>query len=222
MTTSLPFKLTALVILIATAFPGLATAAPSITFYEAPSYGGDFFQVTGSGEISNLRNKSITGGLDNWNDEISSIWFQGDFRLTLYRDINFQGSSVTISLSRSYLGSIDGNFWDDTVSSIRWEPLFGGDSATAIFYDQPNYTGNSFTVSGYKQISRLIDKRRGGSSRRNWNDQIRSVRLLGDTTEVILYSDSRFRGASLVVSQSIPNLRNLGFSATASSLKLLP
>lgn len=189
----------------------------SITFYEDEYYRGRSFRVDGAGEISNLRTKDL-GLNDNFNDEISSIAIDGNFSLTLYENNDFQGASVTINLSRPYLTYLSFSDWEDRVSSIKWTPLSpSSEKSVAIFYDQPNFRGNSFTISGDGDVYKLADKRRG-SSRRNWNDQIRSIKIFGGNTLVVLYRDSKYRGATTSFNQSVTNLG--GFSAVASSVKV--
>lgn len=198
-------------------FSASAAYGDSITFFEDEYYRGESFRVEGAGEISNLRKKDL-GALDNFNDEISSIAISGNFSLTLYEDSNFQGASVTITLSRPYLNYLSSSDWNDRVSSIKWTPLSPtSEKSQAIFYDQPNFTGNSFTITGNGSVYKLNEKRRG-SSKRNWNDQIRSVKIFGNNTLVVLYRDSKYRGGSTSFTSSSANLR--GFSAVASSVKV--
>jgi len=191
----------------------------SITFYEDEYYRGRSFRVDNAGEISNLRDKDL-GANDNFNDEISSISIDGNFKLTLFEDNDFRGRSVSINLSRPFLDVLSSISWDDRVSSIKWEPLGNvEEQVVVIFYDQANFRGNSFIIRGSGDVYKLNDKKRG-SSRRNWNDQIRSVKISGLNTLVELYAHSKYRGRLVSLTQSQSSLTGYSFVAAASSVKV--
>jgi len=194
----------------------LVFAEDRIYLFEDESFYGDEIILTGAGENSDLRTKDLRLN-DNWNDEISSIYFDGDFKLTVYEDKDFQGRSETIRTSQLSLDNLLGRNWENRISSIRWEPIDDNAQPMAVFYEGINYTGKSFYIYAPGKVSRLIDKRRGS---RNWNDQIRSVKIYGAYTSAVLYADARFRGRKLRVNDDIPNLGTLGFRAIASSVKV--
>lgn len=191
-------------------------AQPRIVFYQNPNYTGDSFEVQGAGEISDLNRKSRRG-FNNWNDVISSIDLIGDFKVTLYRDRNFSGPSVVGTASARTMFNLAGQNWDNQVTSLRWEPIGNSGDAQVIFFDRPNYQGNSFILFAGDALSKLRSKRRG-SRFRNWNDEIRSVRIIGSDVLVTLYSEERYRGPRVTLSRSTPSLSSSGFSAVASSV----
>jgi hypothetical protein len=197
-------------------FSAISSAQPRIVFYQNPNYTGDSFEVQGAGEISDLNRKSRRG-FNNWNDVISSIELIGDFKITLFRDRNFSGPSVIGTASARTMFNLAGQNWDNQVTSMRWEPVGNSSDAQVIFYDRPNYQGNSFILFSGDALSKLRNKRRG-SRFRNWNDEIRSVRIIGSDVLVTLYTEERYRGPRVTLSRNTPSLSSSGFSAVASSV----
>lgn len=197
-----------------------------VTFYASPGFQGASFSVESAGEISNLNNQQFDffSGLSGfssrrrttWDNVISSIAFNGAFRVTLFKDRNFQGGSVTFNTNQR---TIPGGF-DNQVSSLTWEPLAEGQGQPrVIFYDRINYQGNSFILYPGESIGKLHTKRRH-SRRKDWDDEIRSVRVIGADVRLTLYADKEYRGRRVVIRSDADSLIPIGFAATASSLRI--
>ena len=177
---------------------------PRIIFYENPNYSGKTLAAYDAGEFRDLNDKDRTVTRD-WNDSISSIELEGAFRVTLYSEKDFGGQSVTITTSQKNLFLLGSYDWDNQVSSVQWEPLDGSTvTPQAFFYEEPNYQGRSFILEIGDSISNLRDKRRGDRTK-DWNDKISSVRIIGNLN-LFLYQDTKYKGASLKLTKSSPNL----------------
>lgn len=175
----------------------------ALYLYEHPSYRGSALRLEDSGEISNLANKRK--GSRTWNDVISSIYFTGDYEVTLYRDKNFRGPSIKVNSNTRDLARIAIRNWDNQVSSLSWTlNETSSDFPIAIFYDEPNYQGHSFILYGGDEIDELRDKRRG-SYTKDWNDKIVSVKLIGGAF-ITLYEDDDFGGERITIIRNTPDL----------------
>ena len=194
-----------------------ADSTSRVILYENPNYSGHTLALEGAGEYRDLNDKSRSSTRD-WDNAISAIEFNGSFKVTLYRDKDFSGPSVSFTTSQSNLFNVSGVDWDNQATSVTWEPVeISSITPQAIFYDRPNYQGNSFTLNADQSILRLRSKRRN-SRTRTWDDQIRSIRVYGSTTKVTLYSEERFRGKQLQITKDTPDLSGQRFSGIASSL----
>jgi hypothetical protein len=175
-----------------------------ITVYEHPDFRGE--SVTFRNEVPDLRQHSL-------NDEISSIEVDGNQAWEVCRDVNFGGGC------RVFQGSIEdlrADGWNDRISSMRAvgfargnvnrgnRGVFGNPRANAnarqsrlVFYDRPNFRGDARNVAN--NAANL------GSA----GDRVRSVQVYGGTWELC---EGSFRDARCVtVTESIPDLRSLGF-----------
>jgi hypothetical protein len=104
------------------------TRVTGVTFYWDSSYGGDSLTIAygqaGSGTCYNLSEAEAY-----WNDDASSFVLYGPTTggatLTLYKDANCSGSTVTASVaangttSVSSLSSTYGSSWNDSLSSFK-------------------------------------------------------------------------------------------------------
>ena len=196
----------------------LADSENRVIFYEHPNFSGHTLPIYDAGEIRDLHDKD-RGATGDWNDRFSSIEFDGNFKVTLYTDEDFSGRSVTVTSSQRDMYNINGEDWNDIVSSIRWEPISPTPTVQqAIFYDDTDFHGRSFVLNVGDQIKDLTDKKRG-SPVRNWNDKIRSVRLIGGA-DVVLYENKKFGGARKTITSNNRDLSRYNFSGRASSVKV--
>lgn len=202
-----------------------------VTFFESPGYRGASFSVESAGEISNLGSRQLdffsslsgfsTRRRVTWDNVISSIQFNGAFEVTVYRDRNFAGPSATFRVSQRTIRAVGVEALDNQISSIQWQPLNEGQGQPRIvFFNRPDFQGDSFLLYPGDNIARLETKRRN-SRRKDWSDEIRSVRVIGDDMRVILYEDKEYRGRRVTIRSDAPTLLPIGFSASASSLKVL-
>jgi len=91
--------------------------------------------------------------------------------------------------------------------------------ARVVLYDAPNFQGECVVIDSGMALRNL------SSIAGNWDDRVASVKLDGGAT-VTLYPDPRFRGTSLVLHESVPNLRRVGplnlFRSVSSLLVVIP
>jgi hypothetical protein len=173
-----------------------------ITVYEDPDFRGD--SVTFRNEVPDLRQHAL-------NDRISSIEVDGNQAWEVCRDVNYGGGC------RVFQGSIDdlrGEGWNDRISSMRAVGFARGNAnrgrvfdnrrgnanvrqSRLVFYDRTNFRGDARNV--------LNSATNLGSV----GDRVRSVQVYGGTWELC---EGSFRDARCVtVTESIPDLRSLGF-----------
>ena len=173
-----------------------------ITVYEDPDFRGD--SVTFRNEVPDLRQHAL-------NDRISSIEVDGNQAWEVCRDVNYGGGC------RVFQGSIDdlrAEGWNDRISSMRAVGFARGNvnrgrvfdnrrgnanvrQSRLVFYDRTNFRGDARNVMN--SAANL------GSA----GDRVRSVQVYGGTWELC---EGSFRNARCVtVTESIPDLRSLGF-----------
>jgi hypothetical protein len=158
------------------------------------------------------------------NRSISSIRVSGRATVTVYENTSFGGHSAQFISDVPDLGRriMQGNTsWSDRIDSIR----IGGPSGYAVpniderrypnnsrpnvqrrqqprdgicVYDRPNYEGRSECWNQGQNVSDL-------TKQGNWNGQISSIRLFGNSFAVV-YHDTGYRGESLTVDRDIPDL----------------
>jgi hypothetical protein len=181
-----------------------------ITVYEHPDFRGE--SVTFRNAVPDLRQAGL-------NDRISSLEVDGNQAWEVCRDVNFEGGC------RVFTGTIDdlrSEGWNDRISSMRAVGFArGNDNRGGVFgvprgntnnrnsrlvlFDRPNFRGDSRDV--------LNSATNLGSA----GDRARSVQIYGGTWELC---EGAFRNARCVtVSDSVPDLRTLGFRNGVSSAR---
>ena len=173
-----------------------------ITVYEHPDFRGA--SVSFREGIPDLREHGL-------NDRITSFEVAGNQAWEVCRDVFFAGGC------RVFTGSIDdlrAAGWNDRISSLRpagfaggargnvfgngnWPGRAGSPQSRLVLYDRPNYRGDARSV--LNSVTNLGPI----------GDRVRSVEVYGGTWELC---DGANRNARCVtVTDSIPDLRNLGF-----------
>ena len=128
-----------------------------------------------------------------------------DPKITLYRDNNFDGRSVTLTGSGSADLGVDYNFNDET-SSIRVE------SGIWLVYDDSNYSGSCYVLRPGEYKS--PDQWKGN------NDALSSVRpLVGNAGDplIMLFQDENYGGRMVPLNQSLQDFRAIDFNDRVSS-----
>jgi len=116
--------------------------------------------------------------------------------VTLYENVNYGGSSITLTSNVSDLRNVQGQNWNDRASSIKVSLGY-----TAIVYEDINYQGKSYIFTGdFSDFTKI-----------GWNDKISSIRI---TTEkpppgVYLYDDKGYAGGEILLTSDAPDLRNV-------------
>jgi hypothetical protein len=73
-------------------------------------------------EVADLRGYNTGAlGTPNWNDRISSLKVGSELKLIVFRDINFKGTSLTLT-GPAAISTLVSNGWNDKISSFRIVP----------------------------------------------------------------------------------------------------
>ena len=136
---------------------------------------------------------------------------------TLYADDDLRGKSLAVD--RSMRDLHDQNFGDEASSlcvPYGWQVVLHADTG---------YRGDRLQISGPREIDDLKRDRPEGQ---DWGDRISSIEVLRVQPDAslpeacgsvpMLYSESGFKGASLKLDQSRPDLHRQGFGDKASSI----
>jgi hypothetical protein len=189
-----------------------------ILFSEANYRGASLVLYPGDA-VPNFADANFEDG-GSANDKVSSIRIEGRVQLFAYTDGEFRGDALRVSESVSNLAALQGpsrrGDWNDIISSAkvggreqrrpRWSGGTGrGDvrGPHIELYSEANYRGSRFVLTAGDRISNLADV--GFEDDSPANDKISSIRVVGDVA-VVIHADGEFRGESLRVSESIPNL----------------
>ena len=124
----------------------------------------------------------------------------------LYKHSGFKGASLRVTHS---IPNLHDYGWGDTVSSIR---ILSGQWT---LYVHDKFHGQNVTLGpgNYQNVQEIGFP----------NDALSSLRFIPQSTSgtVILYQHSAFQGSSLTVTHAIPNLHDLGWGDTVSSIIVL-
>jgi hypothetical protein len=188
-----------------------------VCFYDDPNFGGDYF----------CTNTDTTNGLLEMNDRISSIRVFGNAEVTVYQDRNYSGRAQTFTRD---VRDLRPEGWNDTITSFRVQAVAPGraQSSTvprgsrwgrpatptngACFYENVNFDGDYFCSRQGETVEMVPEGN---------NDRISSIRLFGNS-EIVVYRDSNFAGASQWFDVSEPDLRESGWNDTISSYRIEP
>ena len=107
---------------IALTVTNFAQTSNQVLVYEHTNYGGAYMSFNGIREEADLRSYN-TGALGspNWNDRISSLKVGSELKLIVFRDINFKGTSWTVT-GPATIKTLVSNGWNDKISSFRIVP----------------------------------------------------------------------------------------------------
>ncbi len=90
--------------------------------YEDINYNGNYMLFNGIRDEPDLRNYTTGGpGSPNWNDRISSLKVGSGVKLKVYKDVNYKGSSWTVT-GPATINTLVSNGWNDKISSFRIVP----------------------------------------------------------------------------------------------------
>lgn len=147
--------------------------------YKDTEYRGSFLQVTG--DLPNL---------GEMNEEISSIRFQGAYKLALFTDPGFSGVCTAVTGDVVRTGELPvGN---DRISSIA----VGRDcpAPSLVLHQDTQFRGKTLTVTSDMPNLKSV----------GFNDSASSVRMIRGTAA--LYRDTEYRGACITVTGDVPQL----------------
>ncbi len=187
-----------------------------VCVYKDINYQGVEQCYSGGDEITNLGAQSKS---------ISSIRVYGRATVDVYEDTGFRGRTVQFTSDVPDLGRriMSGNTnWSDHIESMRIGGVSGNQNPVTndrrspgdfrrdqqqvprdgiCVYERPNYEGRSECWNLGQNISDLA--RQG-----NWNGQISSLRLFGQTVAVV-YDDVGYRGEKLTLDRDVPDLASI-------------
>lgn len=170
-----------------------------LTVFADPDYRGT--SASFRNDIADLRDYGL-------NDRVTSLIIDDGQAWEVCQDVNFGGRCRTFSGSVSDLREAG---WNDRISSLRPIGFNQGrfnqgrsnqgrrDSARLglLLFDKPNYRGESLNVS--RAVTNL------GAV----GDRARSIEILGGSWE--LCDRAQRNGLCVTISESVPDLRRLGF-----------
>ena len=155
-----------------------STTAPAATFYPDVNYGG-FPAALPLGTFT--ADELAAYGIKN--DDITSLKVNSGYRVVLYTDNNFSGTSVTYISDQSWIGD-----YNDKISSIQIYKYSSSPEAT--FYHDVNYGGSSV---GLPQGTFTAEEMAAYGIK---NDDITSLKI-NSGYRVVLYTDNNFSGTSI-------------------------
>ncbi|HEX2101426.1 MAG TPA: hypothetical protein VHF69_12215 [Candidatus Synoicihabitans sp.] len=195
-------------------------AGGRVILYAEADFRGDAIVLYPGDRIENFADTRFDNG-QAANDRVSSILIEGRLELVVYADGRLRGDALRLSESVSNLADLPGpsrrGNWNDTISSAtvtakdprrpHWPGGTGrGPSARGPrveLYPDANYGGVPLVLAPGDRISNLGDV--GFPDDAKSNDRISSIRVIGPISAVV-HADADFRGASLPITESIPNL----------------
>lgn len=175
-------------------------------FYDA-NYSSYFSSGLWVGDYT-LTDLERIGWLDN---KLTSLKVASGYKMTIFRDDNFQGESLELTEDVTNLGAVG---WNDAMSSLKVEVL----DTQAIVYQHCVYNGRAvhFPVGNYS----LEELQKRGVS-----DNSISSMTVGDGYKVIFYIDNHYLGAKATVNSNVHCMNNVGgadHNDKVSSLKVRP
>ena len=179
------------------------TTSGDVYIYQDSNYGGRSASLgVGRYNLASLQAKGFK------NDDLSSVKVPYGYKVTLYWDDNFSGSTKVLTSDTSYVG----NDWNDKASSIKVERNVNTTSGDIYIYQDANYGGRSASLGlGNYNLASLQAK---GFK----NDDLTSVKVPFGY-KVTLYADDNFSGATKVLTSDTSNVGG-DFNDKTSSIKV--
>ncbi|MGA9750221.1 MAG: peptidase inhibitor family I36 protein [Acidobacteriota bacterium] len=87
--------------------------------YEDKNYGGNYMRFDHDTDVGDLRSYNTgTQGSPTWNDRVTSIVVGSGMKITFWADINYKGSSFTLT-GPSTIACLSPSGWNDKISSFK-------------------------------------------------------------------------------------------------------
>lgn len=161
------------------------TTSGDVHIYQDINYGGRSASLgVGNYNLASLNAKGF------YNDDLTSVRVPSGYKVTLYWDDNFSGSSKVLTGDTNYVG----NDWNDKASSIKVERVVNTNTASGdiYIYQDANYGGRSASLGlGYYNLASL-------NAKGFYNDDLSSIKCPWGY-KVTLYNDDNFSGATKVI-----------------------
>ncbi|WP_186378663.1 peptidase inhibitor family I36 protein [Yersinia kristensenii] len=182
---------------------------PKICFFVDDNYQGESLCTTEGNAINDIPLK--------WNDRISSISVPHGLVVSVFKDINFSGRTLTLKDSVDSLSSLCWANLDDEISSFKVR-------SAACFYELDAFAGDSFCLSGNESLDLYHDSDPADRKYHivnTFNDRISSIKLPPDT-QVTLYEDDNYSGKYYVITNDFyaSDLDAIGMGNSITSMKV--
>ena len=179
------------------------TTSGDVYIYQDSNYGGRSASLgVGSYNLASLQAKGFK------NDDLSSVKVPSGYKVTLYWDDNFSGSTKVLTGDTSYVGSD----WNDKASSIKVERNVNTTSGNIYIYQDSNYGGRS-ALLGVGQYTLASLQAKGFK-----NDDLTAIKVPFGY-KVTLYADDNFSGSTKVITSDTTNVGG-DFNDKTSSIKV--
>ncbi|AIN17658.1 beta/Gamma crystallin family protein [Yersinia rochesterensis] len=182
---------------------------PKVCFFVDENYKGESLCTTEGNAINDIPLK--------WNDRISSISVPRGLVVSIFKDINFSGRTLTLKDSVDSLSSLRWADLNDNISSFKVR-------SAACFYELDAFAGDSFCLSGNESLDLYHDSDPADRKYHivnTFNDRISSIKLPPDT-QVTLYEDDNYSGKYYVIMNdfSAGDLEAIGMNKNITSMKV--
>ncbi len=184
------------------------SSQPKVCFFIDENYQGEVLCTTESNAVNVLPPK--------WNDNISSIKVPYGMVVSVSKDVNFSGKTLTFKDNVDSLLLLKWANLNDEISSFRVR-------SAACFYEFDGFSGESFCLSGNESIDLYQNINPGRPYRivNPLNDRISSISI-PDDTQVTIYKDDEYTGTRFVLMNyfSLDELEKIGMSREITSIKV--
>ncbi|MDA5545863.1 exotoxin [Yersinia rochesterensis] len=185
------------------------SSKPKVCFFIDENYQGESLCTTEGNAINELPLK--------WNDSISSISVPHGLVVSVFKNINFSGRTLTLKNNVDSLSSLRWANLNDEISSFKVR-------SAACFYELDAFAGDSFCLSGNENLDLYHDSDPADRKYRVvniFNDNISSIQLPPDT-QVTIYEDDNYTGRYYVITNdvSVGDLEKIGMNKSITSIKV--
>ncbi|MEY4921976.1 MAG: hypothetical protein RLY17_693 [Pseudomonadota bacterium] len=180
---------------------------PKVCFYADEGYQGESICATQGQVVNDLKSE--------WSDKISSITIPPGMVVTVFKDINFSGRSLTF---KENIDLYSARRWSNLNDSIRSFKV----RSAACFYERDGFIGDSICMSGNERIDLYNESRRDSSHIMNpLNDEINSI-IIPPDTQAFVYKNDSYSGDYFVLidNYSASDLEQIGMNNAISSIRV--
>lgn len=182
---------------------------PQVCFFMDENYQGESLCTTEGNSVDALPSK--------WNDRISSIKIPYGMVVSVSKDVNFSGKTLTFKDDVDSLLLLKWANLNNEISSFRVR-------SAACFYEFDGFSGESFCLSGNESIDLYQNNKPANKYHivNPFNDRISSISI-PDDTHVTIYADDEYTGTYFVLMNNFSSdeLEKIGMSKEITSIKVV-
>lgn len=182
---------------------------PQVCFFMDENYQGESLCTTEGNSVDALPSK--------WNDRISSIKIPYGMVVSVSKDVNFSGKTLTFKDDVDSLLLLKWANLNNEISSFRVR-------SAACFYEFDGFSGESFCLSGNESIDLYQNNKPANKYHivNPFNDRISSISI-PDDTHVTIYADDEYTGKYFVLMNNFSSdeLEKIGMSKEITSIKVV-